>query len=139
MSEIPFAIVIGGFIYGFLQGDAAMTTDVILYWILANGVLTAIGCAIAFGHPLTIVAGFIAAPLTSLNPTIGAGFVTAFVQAMLSKPRISDFAQIQENSLKIKQWWTNRVTRIFLVFILSSIGSSIGTFVALPALRKLFG
>lgn len=133
------AIVIGGFIYGFLQGDAAMTTDVILYWILANGVLTAIGCAIAFGHPLTIVAGFIAAPLTSLNPTIGAGFVTAFVQAMLSKPRISDFAQIQENSLKIKQWWTNRVTRIFLVFILSSIGSSIGTFVALPALRKLFG
>jgi len=132
------AIVITVFIWGFIYGRKDIAGEVMLFWILANGTLTAIGCLLSFAHPLTVIAGFIAAPITSLNPTIGAGFVTAIVQTFISKPRVSDFEQIQNNALKIRQWWTNRITKIFLVFLLSSIGSSIGTFVALPALTKLF-
>ena len=80
------AVVAGGFVYGFAQGNMDRAKDAALYWVLANGVLTALGCFMAFGHPLTAISGFVAAPITSLNPTIGAGFVTAFVQTMVVKP-----------------------------------------------------
>jgi pheromone shutdown-related protein TraB len=126
------------FVLGFIYGDKKVAKDVIIYWIMANGILTSIGCILAFSHPLTIITGFIAAPITSLNPTIGAGFVTAIVQTLVSKPRIKDFEQLKGKSMKIRDWWSNRITKIFLVFFLSSIGSSIGTFVALPALTKFF-
>jgi len=132
------ALVAGLFIWGFTTGRKDVAGEVALFWILANGSLTSIGCILALAHPVTIVAGFIAAPITSLNPAIGAGFVTAIVQSVLVKPRVIDFEQINNKTLKIREWWKNRVTKIFLVFILSSIGSSIGTFVSLPALRKFF-
>jgi len=131
-------IVLLLFIWGFTLGRKEIASEALMYWILINGSLTSIGCALSFAHPLTIIAGFIAAPITSLNPTIGAGFVTALIQAFLAKPRVRDFEQINSKSLRLRDWWRNRVTKIFLVFILSSIGSAIGTFVALPALLKFF-
>ncbi|MDA3900517.1 MAG: TraB/GumN family protein [Spirochaetes bacterium] len=132
------AIIIIVFILGFIFGKRDIALDFAIFWVLANGILTAIGCALALAHPLTIIAGFIAAPITSLNPTIGAGFVTALVQTLLVKPRVKDFEQIQDGTLTIGKWWKNRLTKIFLVFILSSIGSSVGTFVAAPYLFKFF-
>jgi len=138
MPWIIPAVILAVFAWGFINGRKEIAQDVAVFWVLANGILTAIGCLISLAHPLTIVAGFIAAPITSLNPTIGAGFVTAIVQTLLVKPRIRDFEQIQNHSLKIRGWWSNRITKIFLVFVFSSIGSSIGTFVALPALVKFF-
>lgn len=124
-------------IWGFTTGRRDMATEAIIYWVLANGSLTALGCLLALAHPFTVLAGFLAAPLTSLNPTIGAGFVTAFVQAVMVRPRISDLEELRDDVLKPLAWWRNRVTRIFLVFLLSSIGSSIGTFVALPYLLRI--
>lgn len=132
------AVVIGVIVWGFFNGNREAAEGAILYWILINGSFAAIGCIIALAHPLTVVAGFVAAPITSLNPTIGAGFVTAIVQTLLVKPRVMDFEEIQNRALSVKKWWSNRITRIFLVFICSSIGSAIGTFAALPALRKIF-
>ena len=132
------AVIIGVFIWGFFHGRREVAVEFAIIWVLANGILTAIGCLLAFGHPITVVAGFIAAPITSLNPTIGAGVVTAIVQTFIAKPRVKDFEQIQERSLKFRNWWSNRITKVFLVFILSSIGSMIGTFVALPALTRFF-
>jgi len=125
-------------IWGFLFGKKDIAQDVLIYWILINGTLSALGCLIAFGHPLTIITGFIAAPITSLNPTIGAGFVTAIVQTFIAKPLVSDFEQIQNKALRFRDWWSNRITKIFLVFLFSSLGSMAGTFIALPALLKLF-
>ena len=138
---IPWLIpvlIITIFIWGFTSGRKDVAGEVALYWILANGLLASLGCILALAHPVTIIAGFIAAPVTSLNPAIGVGFVTAIVQSILLKPRIVDFEQINNKSLKVREWWTNRITKIFLVFILSSIGSSIGTFVAIPVFRKFF-
>lgn len=131
-------VILAVFTYGFTYGRKDLAGEAILYWVLVNGTLTAIGCILALAHPLTIIAGFIAAPITSLNPTIGAGFVTAIVQTFASKPRVKDFEQIQEKTFSFRQWWRNRITVVFLVFILSSIGSAIGTFVALPFLSRIF-
>jgi len=131
-------IIISIFIWGFFTGGRDVAGEVLLYWVLINGILTAIGCLLSFAHPLTTISGFIAAPITSLNPTIGAGIVTGIVQAMLVKPRVRDFEELRDSTMHIRGWWTNRVTRVFLVFFFSSLGSAIGTFVAFPFLTKFF-
>ena len=131
-------IVLSLFAWGFTFGNFQNFVESIRWWILANGLLAAAGTLLALGHPLTILTAFVAAPFTTLNPTIGVGFFTAIVQTFMVRPRVKDFEQIRDMSFSFKKWWQNKVTRIFLVFIFSSLGSSIGTFVALPALKKLF-
>src|SRR5690606_17280275 len=98
-------------------------------WILANGVLAAIGALIALAHPITILTAFVAAPITSLNPTIAAGTVCALMEAWLRKPRVGDLEKIAEDLNSFSGLWNNRLGRIILVFFLSSLGSAIGTFV----------
>lgn len=100
-----------------------------LFWILANGIPAAIGALIALAHPLTILAAFVAAPITSLSPLIGAGYVTAFVEAWLRPPRVRELVAVADDAGTPRAWWSNRVLRILLAFILPSLGSVIGTFV----------
>lgn len=132
------AIVVALFIAGFVTGNTAQLADAAIAWILANGVLSALGALIALGHPLTILAAFIAAPITSLNPTIGAGFVTGIVQAFIAPPQVKDMEHVAEDISAISGWWRNRLTRVLLVFLFSSLGSAIGTMVAFGWLKDLF-
>ena len=132
------AIVVGLFIAGFMTGNTQQLADAAVAWVLANGVLSALGALIALGHPLTILAAFIAAPITSLNPTIGAGFVTGLVQAFVAPPQVKDMEYVAEDIAKLSGWWRNRLTRVLLVFFFSSLGSAIGTFVAFGWLKDLF-
>jgi pheromone shutdown-related protein TraB len=131
-------IIVVLFIYGFIYGDSKVAGQAAIYWILINGILSALGCALALGHPLTILAGFIAAPITSLNPMIGAGMVTGLVQIFLVRPKVRDIENSGEDITHIKGWWKNLLTRSLLVSLFSSIGSAIGTFVALPIIMRLF-
>jgi pheromone shutdown-related protein TraB len=132
------AVVVGLFIYGFLAGNTEQLASAALAWILANGVLSALGTLIALGHPLTILAAFVAAPITSLNPTIGAGFVTGIVQAVMVPPKVKDLESVSEDIAGLGGWWRNRLTRVLLVFFLSSLGSAAGTMVAFGWLKDLF-
>ncbi len=132
------ALVVALFIGGFFFGNRDQLANAATAWILANGLLSALGTLLAFGHPATIVTAFIAAPITSLNPTIGAGFVTGFVQSLVAAPTVRDMEHIGEDLVTFKGWWQNRLARVLLVFLFSSIGSSIGTFVALGWLKNLF-
>jgi pheromone shutdown protein TraB len=131
------AIVVGLFVVGFFYGDQKAIADAAIAWILANGLLSAIGALLALGHPLTIVTAFVAAPITSLNPTIGAGMVTGLVQAFIASPTVRDLENVAEDLAHLRGWWSNRVTRVLLVFLFSSIGSAIGTIVAFRWLKDL--
>ncbi len=125
---IPIVIV-GSIAYiGYTQGLTEAGENAI-FWFLANGIPSAIGTAIALGHPLTVLAAFLAAPFTSLTPVIGAGYVAAFIQAYLVPPKVKEFQAVSEDIAKAKMWWKNKLLRIFLVFILSGVGSAIGTYV----------
>lgn len=123
------AVILGGFAYGFSQ-DVQLGWRLVAEWIVINGTLCALGSLIALAHPLTIGASFIAAPITSLNPTIGAGFVTAAVEMAVRKPTVADFANLRSDVSRLRGWWSNRVARVLLVFILSTIGSAAGTYIA---------
>ncbi|HKJ04264.1 MAG TPA: TraB/GumN family protein [Geopsychrobacteraceae bacterium] len=132
------AIVIALFVSGFFFGDRERFADAAIAWILANGVLSAIGALLAWGHPITIISAFIAAPITSLNPTIGAGFVTGLVQAFVAPPTVRDIELVGDDLVTIRGWWDNRLARVMLVFLFSSIGSAAGTFIALSWLKDMF-
>ena len=129
---LPWAIValiFSGFAYGFSQSPE-LGMQVVLDWVLINGTLSALGAAIAAAHPLTVITAFLAAPLTSLNPTIGAGMVTGAVELYLRKPSVGDFGRLRRDTASFRGWWKNRVSRILLVFLFSTLGSAIGTYVA---------
>ncbi len=99
-------------------------------WIIWNGSFAAIGTAVALGHPLAILTALIAAPITSLNPLIAAGFFAGLVQAYFRRPSVRDFEELSEDVYSVKGFWRNRVTRILLIVILANVGSSLGTLVA---------
>lgn len=122
------ALILSGFVVGFSR-DTGLGAQMVVDWILINGGLSALGVLIAGGHPLTIVTAFIAAPLTSLNPTIGAGFVAAAAEIYFRKPKVADFSQLRQDTASLKGWWKNRVSRTLLVFILATLGSALGTYV----------
>lgn len=132
------AVVVGLFVYGFMAGNTDQLASAAVAWILANGILSALGALAALGHPLTILAAFVAAPITSLNPTIGAGFITGLVQALVAPPHVRDFESVAEDIASMRGWWRNRLTRVLLVFLLSSLGSAAGTMVAFGWLKNLF-
>ncbi|MFC2948721.1 TraB/GumN family protein [Virgibacillus sediminis] len=107
-------------------------------WILWNGSFSALGAALAFGHPLTILAAFVAAPITSLNPLIAAGWFAGFVQAYIKRPNVGDFEKLTDNVHHLKGFWNNKVTRVLLVVVLANIGSSLGTFIGGADVIRLF-
>ena len=82
----------------------------ILSWILWNGTCAAVLTLLAAGHPVTIVAAFVSAPITSLCPFIGCGFVTALVQAFVCKPKVRDMETLQDD-VNFKGFYTNRILR----------------------------
>jgi len=130
-------VVVALFVLGFFFGDRSRIADAALAWVLANGVLSAAGTLAAFGHPLTILTAFVAAPITSLNPTIGAGFVTGIVQALVVPPTVGDMERVGDDLVTFRGWWRNRLARVLLVFVLSSFGSAAGTFLAFHWLKDL--
>ncbi len=121
------AIIIGSIIVIAIQKGTAVAGDNILYWILANGLASAAGAVAALAHPWTIFSAFVAAPITSLTPVIGAGYVTAFVQTMVQPPVVGEFQSAIKDMATIKGWWKNRLLKVFLAFLLPGIGSMIGT------------
>lgn len=123
------ALVIVGFTIGFSRSPS-LGWQLVAEWVVINGSLSAAGAAIALGHPATIIAAFVAAPITTFNPTIGAGFVAAGVEILMRKPKVGDFAHLRHDVTSAKGWWRNRVSRTLLVFLLSTLGSAIGTWVA---------
>ena len=116
--------------YGFYTGGVDHTVESIYIWILVNGILAALGAAVALAHPLTILACFVGAPITSLNPMIAAGWVGGLVQAWVHKPTVADLENLPESIATLKGFWMNPACKVLLVVVLANIGSSLGTFIS---------
>lgn len=133
---IIFVTLIGWLFY--TRGSEAFDQikNVFIWWFLINGSLSALGTAIARGHPLSILTAFLAAPLTSLHPAIAAGWVAGYVEAKLRSPVVRDFKDLSKIET-FKEFWNNRVIRLLMVVALANLGSMIGTIIAFPYIAHL--
>ena len=129
MWLIP-ALIVAVIAFGFYIGGKDAGSKMALNWILWNGILAGLGALIAGGNPLTILVSFAGAPVTSLCPFIGVGIVAGIVQAAICKPQVKDLETLSDDAGSIKGFYKNKILRVLLVFLLSSVGSSIGTFAA---------
>jgi pheromone shutdown-related protein TraB len=123
------AVILGSLLLIGLRQGASAAGENLLFWILANGIPAAMGAAVALAHPATIISAFLAAPITSLTPVIGAGYVTAFVQTYFKPPLVGELKEVAGVIGTLRGWWRNRLLRIFLVFVLTTLGSILGTWV----------
>ena len=123
------ALVLTGFAIGFSR-NTELGWQLVAEWFVINGVLSGGATLLALAHPVTVIATVFAAPLTSLNPTIGAGFVAAGVELAMRKPKVRDFSTLRHDVTQVKGWWKNRVSRTLLVFLTATLGSAAGTWIA---------
>jgi pheromone shutdown-related protein TraB len=130
-------LIVGLIALGFFTAGTTAGTHLIKWWVLANATLSGLGAVIARGHPLTVLSAVVASPFTSLNPMIAAGWVAGLVEALLRKPKVKDFEDLSEDISSLRGFWKNKITRILLVVVFTNIGSSLGTFVAIPLMVKV--
>ena len=134
------SFVLGGFAWGFWRGGLDVGTELIVYWVMLTGTLGAIGCALAGGHPLSILAAFIASPVTPLHPALASGTISALVEAWVRKPTHADFMALRDDVGSVRGWYRNRVARVLLNFFLTSLGTAIGVWMGgAKMLAKLVG
>lgn len=129
---IPF-FMIGLVAYFVSQGDTVDLVELFTVWTAANAVFAALGCLLARGHPLAILTAACASPITSLNPTLAAGWFAGYVQLKMREPTAEDL----QNFLKLDDlgmFWSNRAGRVLMVTALSNLGSMAGAWVAAAGL-----
>lgn len=133
---VIFFSVIGWIIYSTGVDPWNKIKDIFVIWFLVHGILSAVGVAIARGHPLSIFTAFIAAPFTSLEPFFAPGWFAGLVEAKFRKPLIKDFQELSKIQT-IRDFLRNKVIRLLMVVALANLGSILGTIIALPWILSL--
>lgn len=100
-------------------------------WVLINGCLSSLGVILARGKIHTIIAAFLAAPVTSLIPVVGAGYVAGLVELKFRDVSFNDIGKMM-NTENFKELMENQAMRVLLVAALANLGSAIGTFYFVP-------
>ena len=132
-------VILSMFYVGYRQSPE-LGLSLVITWVVINGGFSALGAAIALAHPISVLTAFVAAPLTSLNPTIGAGMVVGLVESYIRKPKVSDFENLREEIAHFKMWWKNGVLKVLLTFFFANLGSMVGTYVAVASIiHQIFG
>jgi len=119
-----FAIIVSTFTI-----DKSLGLEQIGTWIIWNGSLSALGALLAFAHPLSILVSFVAAPITSLNPLLAAGWFAGLSEAYIRRPNVEDFEKLPADITSLTGFWKNKFTHILLVVAMSNLGSTIGTII----------
>jgi pheromone shutdown-related protein TraB len=118
-------LLVGLMVYGFMKGDPRAASNIWI-WVLATGGLSALGAAVAMGHPLAVLSAFVAAPFTALHPLVAAGWVSGLVQAWVKRPTVDDFEDLPNCISSFRGFWTNPVSKVLLVTALTNLGGTIG-------------
>ena len=123
------AIVLGAFYYGYQKHSGETLAAMLYAWILPNAIAAALLSILAGAKLWTILTAFVSSPITSLNPTIGTGMVAGYVEAKLRKPTVEDCEQVNQAMNSLKGVYKNPFTRVLLVAVASSLGSSLGAWI----------
>jgi len=121
------SVMVALVVLGFFVGGKDTSTQMVVSWILFTGGFAALGAIISLAHPLSILAAFVTAPLTTLHPLLAAGWFSGMSEAYLRRPRVEDLETVSEDLNTISGWWKNRVSRVLLVVMLSNLGAALGS------------
>ena len=128
MAAIP-VFLLGAVGWMAYNGEMEELKQTAQTWLVLNALLAGLGVLIARGPPLSIQVGAVASPITSLNPTLAAGWFAGYTQLKVASPTgkdAQDFLKLDETSL----FWKNRVGRVLLVTALGNVGSMVGAWLA---------
>ena len=131
-----FGIILLVIVFGFFKSPA-VGLNMLWAWVIASGTATALFAAASLAHPLTILASYVAAPLKLIVPTISAGMLLAPLEAVLRKPQVKDFENLNNDMMTFSGFFKNRILKILLVFIGVTIGAIIGHTIAIIWIAKL--
>jgi pheromone shutdown-related protein TraB len=138
VSLVIAALVLGSFAWGYWHGGVHLGTSLLLTWIVATAAGGALGCIAAGGHPLSVIAAALWSPWKPLHPGIASGTVSGLVEAWARKPTYQDFMRLRDDVGSLRGWYRNRVSRVFLNFFLTCLGTIAGEVIAgLRILGKL--
>ena len=112
------------------DGDFTTVWESISIWLVLNAVLTGLGVLLARGHPFSIIVGALASPITSLNPSLAAGWFAGYTQLKMAPPTGKDASDFLEFSSFFQMFFKNKVGRVIMVTSLGNLGSTAGTFLA---------
>jgi len=133
------ALIIGAFAYGYHKHSGRTLSDMLYAWVLPNSVFAALLTSVALARPLSILAAFIASPITSLNPLLPAGVVVGLVEATLRKPTVEDAEQISDDVQSLRGVYKNQFTRVLLVAVMATLGSALGAWIGLGWVYSYLG
>lgn len=136
MPYIFGLIIIVLFVLGFMKGTK-VGMDMLFAWIVASGITTSLAALCVMAHPLTILLSWLAAPIKLILPPVSAGIFLAPIEAILRKPRVVDFENLNEDISSFKGFMKNRVTKILLVFAAVTIGAIVGHTIAIVWMTKI--
>ena len=114
-----------------ISSDPEALKKLTIDWIIINGGLSALGVILARGKLISVISAFLAAPITSLIPIIGAGYIVGLVELRYRGITTEDIDELFKSD-DLKKLMNNNVMRVLMVASLSSIGSAIGTFYFVP-------
>lgn len=123
------AFIIAGLGYSFWKIGIGAGVNATSFWILSNGILAMLGAIIARSSPITWMVSFLVAPLTSLDPALGAGMVAAYVEGKVRPPTVGETEDIAYLE-RYRDLWGNQVGRILLTLFFVTLGSAAATFIS---------
>jgi len=131
-------LIVALFVGGFFFSGTGATMDMIKYWIFTTAIMSGIGAAVSFAHPVTILSAALVAPVTTIHPLIAAGWIAGLVEVFMAKPKVRDFEALSEDIMSVRGFWRNKITRVLLVVVFTNIGASLGTFLGITMLVRVF-
>jgi pheromone shutdown-related protein TraB len=125
------ALILIAFFWGYQNRPDGTLYQLVMAWVIPNAVGAALLTALAGAKPLSILVATVASPITSLNPTIGAGMVVGIVEAWLRKPKVEDAEKLGEDVTTIRGMYSNPFSRVLLVALFATLGSALGAWVGM--------
>lgn len=123
------ALMLGAFWFGYREHAGTGLYELLMAWLLPNSIFAGLLTLLAGGKLLSVLTAVVASPITSLNPTIGAGMVVGLLEAWLRRPTVEDAQRLNQDMLTLKGMYQNPFSRVLIVAVAATLGSAIGAWV----------
>ncbi|MCX7632600.1 MAG: TraB/GumN family protein [Turneriella sp.] len=123
----PIVLIAALLAYTALKGERKISVAATLQaWITIKCLSTALITLAWRPHPLAYLAGIVVSPVSTFLPIIKVGWVSALLEAIFRKPQVADFEGLVTATESFREFYRNRIFRIFMVFFIGQFSSALG-------------